>query len=187
MTTQIPWDEAILTVLRDADGPLDAREIAHRIEKNTLGATPETTVMAELSTMVKDGTVIRGEREVYQLNGIRHATAGPASAAEANHAVEQGHSQSYESGGSVRQTQRRGREIHRVTALGLLGMLVGFVFMAAGFIGLVMVDCPKFNVQFPPVGFACSLFLTLACIGTPMSLIGLTTAGVAEVAATWKD
>lgn len=68
----LSWQEAIQHVLRASSEPLGYRQIAHIIAdqqlRETLGATPEATVAANLSMMVQAGTVVRPERGIYQLN-----------------------------------------------------------------------------------------------------------------------
>ena len=71
-TQSISWEAAILQILRDAQEPLHYKEISHRIIESGLRAataTPEATVAANLSTMLKDGKVARGEeRGIYQIS-----------------------------------------------------------------------------------------------------------------------
>ena len=73
MTTQnTTWENAILTVLRGADGPLHYKEVAHQISQRGLvasrGATPEATVSSNLGRLVTQGTVLRVGRGMYQVN-----------------------------------------------------------------------------------------------------------------------
>ena len=79
MTTprEMGWQEAIMAVLQDADGPLKYDAITHIIGERGLriltGATPATTVNSYLSSMTNpshqwyDGRVQKVGRGVYQL------------------------------------------------------------------------------------------------------------------------
>ena len=70
MSTQnLGIQEAITHVLRDAEEPLRADEIAHLIVENELRAEAKVhSVNANLSTMVKQGLVVKPERALFQHN-----------------------------------------------------------------------------------------------------------------------
>nr|WP_207384095.1 winged helix-turn-helix domain-containing protein [Mycolicibacterium komanii]CRL77966.1 hypothetical protein CPGR_04978 [Mycolicibacterium komanii] len=72
--TDMPWREAILTVLKDARGSMHYAEIAQAIIDNeyrvNVGATPAATVSANLSELTRGGSrspVVKVERGVYAL------------------------------------------------------------------------------------------------------------------------
>jgi hypothetical protein len=58
MPTQLPWKDAIISVLRDASEPMSAQEIVQKIVENSLrselGATPAATVGAQIYTSIKN-------------------------------------------------------------------------------------------------------------------------------------
>ena len=68
------WENAILIVLRSANGPLHYKEVAHEIAKRGLvasrGATPEITVSTNLGRLIsqeRDEKVERVSRGVYRI------------------------------------------------------------------------------------------------------------------------
>ena len=72
MTTQrMSWQEAIRTVLGDADEPLDYLTITSQIGERGLrtltGATPASTVSSNLGALVASGDVVRVGRGLYAL------------------------------------------------------------------------------------------------------------------------
>ena len=70
----LSWQEAIRRVLEQATEPMGSRQIAHVIAEEKLrdpssfGATPEATVAAQLSLMLKAGVVDRPDRGIYRMN-----------------------------------------------------------------------------------------------------------------------
>ena len=71
MTTEMSWQDAIRTVLRDVDEPLDYNQITNLIGERSLrkltGATPASTVSSNLGTLVSQGEVVRTGRGLYAL------------------------------------------------------------------------------------------------------------------------
>jgi hypothetical protein len=61
--------EALLTVLEQAEQPLPANDlIAQALEQHPLpGKTPRATAAAQLTDLVKAGTLVRPRRGVYAL------------------------------------------------------------------------------------------------------------------------
>jgi hypothetical protein len=72
----MPWEEAIRTVLSDADGGLPYTDIAERIVslglRRDVGATPAQTVAANLSTSLREPTspFLRVGRGLYALRDV---------------------------------------------------------------------------------------------------------------------
>src|SRR5437588_239502 len=86
----LPWDEAIQQVLRDADGALHYAEIALRVAskglRKNVGATPAATVAANLSQSLSSGSsspylrVGRGEYTLKELLQSKGKHSGKAAA-----------------------------------------------------------------------------------------------------------
>ena len=90
----MPWEEAIQTVLADADGGLHYTDIAERIIGSKLranvGATPAQTVAANLSTSLRDdpkSPFLKVGRGIYALRAVtEQATKDQGDATAANDA-----------------------------------------------------------------------------------------------------
>lgn len=72
MTSQIPWQEAIIAVLQEAEGPLNTSQITALIEAQDLrdfsnSATPERTANRELNQMARDNEIpiVRVESGIF--------------------------------------------------------------------------------------------------------------------------
>lgn len=87
MTTEnLGWEEAVLRVLNATQEPIGAKQITHLIGERSLrelGATPEASVAARLSVMLKEGKVARPERGMYQVSTQSTVPASAEAIAEA--------------------------------------------------------------------------------------------------------